>query len=158
MQNEGRHRVADSRISGHDQTCGASWGAWTSVRLFVRRLHLERRSSPSIAANGGFTLFGLGLFSLLLFFWPPQSRSIELATAIPGEGGVLPLGARKSLEIFMDSFPDGATGQHMDLLPPIMRTSWASPFVAFGRAMKPRRQPDVLPWARRLSLLGRPVI
>ncbi|HXX99396.1 MAG TPA: APC family permease [Candidatus Limnocylindrales bacterium] len=42
---------------------------------------------PSIAANGGVTLW-LWLISLLLFFWPQGIAVIELAHRYPGEGGV----------------------------------------------------------------------
>jgi glutamate:GABA antiporter len=42
---------------------------------------------PSIAANGGVTLW-LWLVSLLLFFWPQGVAVIELAQRYPGEGGV----------------------------------------------------------------------
>ena len=42
---------------------------------------------PSIAANGGVTLW-LWMISLLLFFWPQGIAVIELAQRYPGEGGV----------------------------------------------------------------------
>ena len=42
---------------------------------------------PSIAANGGVTLW-LWIISLLLFFWPQGIAVIELAHRYPGEGGV----------------------------------------------------------------------
>jgi amino acid transporter len=42
---------------------------------------------PSIAANGGVTIW-LWLISLLLFFWPQGIAVIELANRYPGEGGV----------------------------------------------------------------------
>jgi amino acid transporter len=42
---------------------------------------------PSIAANGGVTIW-LWLISLLLFFWPQAIAVIELAHRYPGEGGV----------------------------------------------------------------------
>ena len=42
---------------------------------------------PSIAANGGVTIW-LWLISLLLFFWPQGIAVIELAHRYPGEGGV----------------------------------------------------------------------
>jgi glutamate:GABA antiporter len=42
---------------------------------------------PSIAANGGVTIW-LWLISLLLFFWPQGVAVIELAHRYPGEGGV----------------------------------------------------------------------
>jgi len=42
---------------------------------------------PSIAANGGVTIW-LWMISLLLFFWPQGIAVIELAHRYPGEGGV----------------------------------------------------------------------
>ncbi len=42
---------------------------------------------PSIAANGGVTVW-LWMISLLLFFWPQGIAVIELAHRFPGEGGV----------------------------------------------------------------------
>jgi glutamate:GABA antiporter len=42
---------------------------------------------PSIAANGGITLW-LWLVSLALFFWPQGIAVIELSHRYPGEGGV----------------------------------------------------------------------
>ena len=42
---------------------------------------------PSIAANGGVTIW-LWIISLLLFFWPQGIAVIELAHRYPGEGGV----------------------------------------------------------------------
>jgi glutamate:GABA antiporter len=42
---------------------------------------------PSIAANGGVTIW-LWVVSLLLFFWPQGIAVIELAHRYPGEGGV----------------------------------------------------------------------
>ena len=42
---------------------------------------------PSIAANGGITVW-LWIISLLLFFWPQGIAVIELAHRYPGEGGV----------------------------------------------------------------------
>jgi len=42
---------------------------------------------PSIAANGGVTLW-LWLISMLLFFWPQGIAVIELSHRYPGEGGV----------------------------------------------------------------------
>ncbi len=42
---------------------------------------------PSIAANGGVTVW-LWILSLLLFFWPQGIAVIELAHRYPGEGGV----------------------------------------------------------------------
>jgi glutamate:GABA antiporter len=42
---------------------------------------------PSIAANGGITLW-LWLISIVLFFWPQGIAVIELSHRYPGEGGV----------------------------------------------------------------------
>ena len=42
---------------------------------------------PSIAANGGVTVW-LWMIALLLFFWPQGIAVIELAQRYPGEGGV----------------------------------------------------------------------
>src|SRR3954452_20909959 len=42
---------------------------------------------PSIAANGGVTIW-LWIISLLLFFWPQGVAVIELSHRYPGEGGV----------------------------------------------------------------------
>ena len=42
---------------------------------------------PSIAANGGVTIW-LWIISILLFFWPQGIAVIELSHRYPGEGGV----------------------------------------------------------------------
>src|SRR2546427_543201 len=42
---------------------------------------------PTIAANGGVTVW-LWSLALLLFFWPQGIAVIELAHRYPGEGGV----------------------------------------------------------------------
>src|SRR6059036_352084 len=42
---------------------------------------------PSIAANGGITVW-LWIISILLFFWPQSIAVIELSHRYPGEGGV----------------------------------------------------------------------
>src|SRR5579883_2927745 len=52
-----------------------------------RRRRFNLNVVPSIAANGGVTVW-LWLISLLLFFWPQGIAVIELAHRYPGEGGV----------------------------------------------------------------------
>jgi len=59
---------------------------WDLVLLFVVAV-FNLNVVPSIAANGGVTIW-LWLISLLLFFWPQGIAVIELSHRYPGEGGV----------------------------------------------------------------------
>jgi len=59
---------------------------WDLVLLFVVAV-FNLNVVPSIAANGGVTVW-LWMISLLLFFWPQGIAVIELAHRFPGEGGV----------------------------------------------------------------------
>jgi len=61
-------------------------GRWDLVLLFVVAV-FNLNVVPSIAANGGVTVW-LWAISLLLFFWPQGIAVIELAHRYPGEGGV----------------------------------------------------------------------
>ena len=61
-------------------------GRWDLVALFVVAV-FNLNVVPSIAANGGFTIW-LWIISLLLFFWPQGIAVLELAHRYPGEGGV----------------------------------------------------------------------
>jgi glutamate:GABA antiporter len=61
-------------------------GRWDLVALFVVAV-FNLNVVPSIAANGGVTVW-LWMISLLLFFWPQGIAVIELAHRYPGEGGV----------------------------------------------------------------------
>src|SRR5215813_6300502 len=61
-------------------------GKWDLVLLFVVAV-FNLNVVPSIAANGGVTVW-LWVISLLLFFWPQGVAVIELAHRYPGEGGV----------------------------------------------------------------------
>ncbi|MGB9405725.1 MAG: APC family permease [Candidatus Acidiferrales bacterium] len=61
-------------------------GRWDLVALFVVAV-FNLNVVPSIAANGGVTIW-LWLISLLLFFWPQGIAVLELAHRYPGEGGV----------------------------------------------------------------------
>jgi len=61
-------------------------GRWDLVLLFVVAV-FNLNVVPSIAANGGVTVW-LWTVSLLLFFWPQGVAVIELAQRYPGEGGV----------------------------------------------------------------------
>ena len=61
-------------------------GRWDLVLLFVVAV-FNLNVLPSIAANGGVTLW-LWILSLLLFFLPQGVAVIELAHRYPGEGGV----------------------------------------------------------------------
>jgi len=61
-------------------------GRWDLVLLFVVAV-FNLNVVPSIAANGGVTLW-LWVLSLLLFFLPQGVAVIELAHRYPGEGGV----------------------------------------------------------------------
>jgi amino acid transporter len=61
-------------------------GRWDLVLLFVVAV-FNLNVVPSIAANGGVTIW-LWIISLLLFFWPQGIAVIELAHRYPGEGGV----------------------------------------------------------------------
>src|SRR5581483_2744720 len=61
-------------------------GRFDLVLLFVVAV-FNLNVVPSIAANGGVTVW-LWTISLLLFFWPQGIAVIELAQRYPGEGGV----------------------------------------------------------------------
>jgi amino acid transporter len=61
-------------------------GRWDLVLLFVVAV-FNLNVVPSIAANGGVTIW-LWLIALLLFFWPQGIAVLELAHRFPGEGGV----------------------------------------------------------------------
>src|ERR1700704_631048 len=61
-------------------------GRFDLVLLFVVAV-FNLNVVPSIAANGGVTVW-LWVISLLLFFWPQGIAVIELANRYPGEGGV----------------------------------------------------------------------
>jgi glutamate:GABA antiporter len=61
-------------------------GRWDLVLLFVVAV-FNLNVVPSIAANGGVTVW-LWAVALLLFFWPQGVAVIELAHRYPGEGGV----------------------------------------------------------------------
>lgn len=61
-------------------------GRWDLVLLFVVAV-FNLNVVPSIAANGGITLW-LWLLSLALFFWPQGVAVIELSHRYPGEGGI----------------------------------------------------------------------
>src|SRR5919204_4014833 len=61
-------------------------GRWDLVLLFVVAV-FNLNVVPSIAANGGITVW-LWIISILLFFWPQGVAVIELAHRYPGEGGV----------------------------------------------------------------------
>ncbi|MBV9340073.1 MAG: APC family permease [Acidobacteria bacterium] len=56
------------------------------VLLFVVAV-FNLNVAPSIAANGGVTVW-LWIISVLLFFWPQGIAVIELSSRYPGEGGV----------------------------------------------------------------------
>src|ERR1700731_1711784 len=61
-------------------------GRFDLVLLFVVAV-FNLNVVPSIAANGGVTIW-LWTISLILFFWPQGIAVIELAHRYPGEGGV----------------------------------------------------------------------
>src|ERR1051325_1532539 len=61
-------------------------GRFDLVLLFVVAV-FNLNVVPSIAANGGVTIWLL-ITALLLFFWPQGIAVIELAQRYPGEGGV----------------------------------------------------------------------
>lgn len=61
-------------------------GRWDLVLLFVVAI-VNLNVVPTIAANGGVTVW-LWTLALLLFFWPQGIAVIELAHRYPGEGGV----------------------------------------------------------------------
>jgi len=61
-------------------------GRWDLVLLFVVAV-FNLNVAPSIAANGGVTVW-LWIISVLLFFWPQGIAVIELSHRYPGEGGV----------------------------------------------------------------------
>jgi len=123
-------------------------GRMDLVLLFVvGRLQLERRSPrlPPMAAS----LFGSGIISLLLFFWPQAIAVIELAHRYPGEGGVY-LWAKK---VFGD-FHGFLSGwcywtNNMMYVPTIMLYFVGVSVFALGAAMKRSATTRCLPWARR---------
>src|SRR5256885_1888578 len=61
-------------------------GRWDLVLLFVVAV-FNLNVVPSIAANGGITVW-LWVISILLFFWAQSIAVIELSHRYPGEGGV----------------------------------------------------------------------
>ena len=61
-------------------------GRFDLVLLFVVAV-FNLNVVPSIAANGGVTIW-LWIIAILLFFWPQGIAVIELAHRYPGEGGV----------------------------------------------------------------------
>src|SRR5579864_8464106 len=61
-------------------------GRFDLILLFVVAV-FNLNVVPSIAANGGVTIW-LWIISLLLFFWPQGIAVLELAHRYPGEGGV----------------------------------------------------------------------
>jgi glutamate:GABA antiporter len=61
-------------------------GRFDLVLLFVVAV-FNLNVVPSIAANGGVTIW-LWIISILLFFWPQAIAVIELSHRYPGEGGV----------------------------------------------------------------------
>ncbi len=82
---------SESALPAHKQEAGHPQlkrvlGRWDLVLLFVVAV-FNLNVVPSIAANGGITLW-LWLVSLALFFWPQGIAVIELSHRYPGEGGV----------------------------------------------------------------------
>ncbi len=78
-------------MSTHDQESSQPHlkrvlGRWDLVLLFVVAV-FNLNVVPSIAANGGVTIW-LWIISVLLFFWPQGIAVIELSHRYPGEGGV----------------------------------------------------------------------
>jgi amino acid transporter len=76
-------------------------GRWDLVLLFVVAV-FNLNVVPSIAANGGVTIW-LWIISILLFFWPQGIAVIELSHRYPGEGGVY-LWAKKEFGEFNGFF------------------------------------------------------
>ncbi len=85
MSNEGTASLAVS-ASQEAPKLRRVLGRWDLVLLFVVAV-FNLNVVPSIAANGGVTIW-LWIISLLLFFWPQGIAVIELAHRYPGEGGV----------------------------------------------------------------------
>jgi amino acid transporter len=77
---------AASATANHAPHLRRVLGRWDLVLLFVVAV-FNLNVVPSIAANGGVTIW-LWSISLLLFFWPQGIAVIELAHRYPGEGGV----------------------------------------------------------------------
>jgi amino acid transporter len=75
-----------SAVPSHAPHLRRVLGRWDLVLLFVVAV-FNLNVVPSIAANGGVTIW-LWIISLLLFFWPQGIAVIELAHRYPGEGGV----------------------------------------------------------------------
>jgi glutamate:GABA antiporter len=75
-----------SAVPNHAPSLRRVLGRWDLVLLFVVAV-FNLNVVPSIAANGGVTIW-LWIISLLLFFWPQGIAVIELAHRYPGEGGV----------------------------------------------------------------------
>jgi amino acid transporter len=77
---------AADAVANHAPCLRRVLGRWDLVLLFVVAV-FNLNVVPSIAANGGVTIW-LWIISLLLFFWPQGIAVIELAHRYPGEGGV----------------------------------------------------------------------
>jgi glutamate:GABA antiporter len=78
--------VSGKRNSDNQPHLKRVLGRWDLVLLFVVAV-FNLNVAPSIAANGGVTVW-LWIISVLLFFWPQGIAVIELSHRYPGEGGV----------------------------------------------------------------------
>src|ERR1035437_4108822 len=113
-------------------------GRFDLVLLFVVAV-FNLNVVPSIAANGGVTIW-LWIISLLLFFWPQGIAVIELAHRYPGEGGVY-LWAK---EVFGDFH--GFRSEHLAL------DHLASPVLLAPRHRRHRTRPSLSRRRRCLPL------
>jgi glutamate:GABA antiporter len=86
VSNEFATPSAASATPNHAPHLRRVLGRWDLVLLFVVAV-FNLNVVPSIAANGGVTIW-LWIISLLLFFWPQGVAVIELSHRYPGEGGV----------------------------------------------------------------------
>ena len=78
--------TSDAKLAENQPHLKRVLGQRDLVLLFVVAV-FNLNVLPSIAANGGVTIW-LWIISLLLFFWPQGIAVIELAQRYPGEGGV----------------------------------------------------------------------
>jgi len=86
VSNEVLASSSATAVQNHTPQLRRVLGRWDLVLLFVVAI-FNLNVVPSIAANGGVTIW-LWIISLLLFFWPQGIAVIELAQRYPGEGGV----------------------------------------------------------------------
>ena len=73
MSNEVLASSSATAVQNHTPQLRRVLGRWDLVLLFVVAI-FNLNVVPSIAANGGVTIW-LWIISLLLFFWPPSTQA-----------------------------------------------------------------------------------